>query len=706
MNFIPRFIMPHEDELLFSWIIRLANANCFELRSFMAEYIFKEKKYNKLGYDCRTIFLPICQHSRVPINIQELFEKHSTFNLDGIVMSAPQQAGYINSIFRPNEPLNIISNNRITTLKYCPECAKYELKAGLIPYLHASHNLSGVNVCAKHHCVLKQFVGKWGHELEFNNSNYKDIIPIGSIEANIVYANYVISLNKINLTCNIKDIKTIVFDKLQDLHYTKKDDYKSLQDDLSQWKYKSLLTFNINSFLRAKLTSATSVLIIELIPLLMFLFPDVDELINRLQIAPVLQTYICSECGYKYVSTAVAQKDGWGCPECNMKLTPDEVFERVVETSTDGEYLVIGSSPHEYEEIALYHKKCEEVFNIKVRSFLYEGLRCNCANRIPLLEAKKTIEHDGDFEIVSFRSVSRPVSIKHKKCGYTFEYNFGHFIDSPHCKLCHSHNGQDMKPEIYRAKVKELVGDEYEVIQDFQDQDTKVVLRHKECGHEQEYWPKHFLDGQRCRKCNHAMPHDELLKLIQDYGKGRYQVIDFNKNLYTLLDTEENKEIKLSPNKIRQEIVRPTMSNIIPVKQKEHMEVLGSWDMGYQHLLQYKKEHGHVNVPKREIHQGYNLGTWCQHQRSEFVKGTLQQNRLQKLQDIGFVFDIRENEWDRRCEQYARYIQQTGSPKITRRIEFEGEKLGIWIDTQRMKKDILSPERREKLKRLNPDVFG
>ena len=706
MNFIPRFIMPYDEELLFSWIIRLADANCFELRSFIKEYISPEKKYNKLGYDCRTIFLPICQHSRIPINIQEQFEQHSTFNLDGMVMSGLQQTGYINSIFRPDEPLNILSNNKITVLRYCPECAEYEIQQGLTSYLHVSHNLPGVCVCSKHHRKLKQFTGTWSHELEFNDSNYKEIDSPNTIEADLAYAQYVAELNRTNLACNIKDIKTIVFSRLQELNYSSKDDYQSLQNAISKWEYKSLLVVDVNNFLRGKLSSTVNISLIEIIPLLMFLFPNVYDLIEKLRIKPVLHTFICPECGHQYVATKLSQKQGWGCPECNMKLTPDEVFERIVEISTDGEYLVEGASPHEYSEIALYHKKCETVFNMNVRSFLYEGVRCNCANRMPLIDAKKTIEKNGEFEIVRFYSASRPVSIRHKKCGHTFEYNFGHFSNNPQCKLCHSHNGQEMQPEVYRAKVKELVGEEYIVVQDFQSRDKKVVLRHTACGHEQEYWPKHFLDGQRCRHCHNTMSHEELLSLIQEYGQGRYKVVDYNKNLYTLLDTENNTEIKLSPNKIRQEITRPTMSDILPVKQKKRIKLLGSWDIGFQHLSQYKEEYGHVNVPKRKVYKGYNLGTWCQRQRSEFVKGILHKNRTKKLREIGFEFDVREGEWNRRYEQYARHIQQTGSPEIARRVEFEGDKLGMWVDTQRRNKNKLSPERRNKLKRLNPDMFG
>lgn len=64
----------------------------------------------------------------------------------------------------------------------------------------------------------------------------------------------------------------------------------------------------------------------------------------------------------------------------------------------------------------------------------------------------------------------------------------------------------------------------------------------------------------------------------------------------------------------------------------------------------------------------------------------LSRDRIKKLDEIGFVFDLLENEWNRRYEQYKRYIKETKTSYIPRRFIYEEEKLGAWVDTQ--KKDI------------------
>ena len=65
------------------------------------------------------------------------------------------------------------------------------------------------------------------------------------------------------------------------------------------------------------------------------------------------------------------------------------------------------------------------------------------------------------------------------------------------------------------------------------------------------------------------------------------------------------------------------------------------WDDRYNELVDYKKENGHANPPKREG----RLGTWCHNQRKLFQnqfsstgKATLFPYQEEKLAKIGFLF--------------------------------------------------------------------
>ena len=79
----------------------------------------------------------------------------------------------------------------------------------------------------------------------------------------------------------------------------------------------------------------------------------------------------------------------------------------------------------------------------------------------------------------------------------------------------------------------------------------------------------------------------------------------------------------------------------------------------------------------------------------------------QKLINIGYSFDPHEDEWNRRLEQYRRYVQEKGMPRISRRTDYEGEHLGAWVETQRkwVKTGKMSEQRKQKLLEINPDFF-
>ncbi len=90
----------------------------------------------------------------------------------------------------------------------------------------------------------------------------------------------------------------------------------------------------------------------------------------------------------------------------------------------------------------------------------------------------------------------------------------------------------------------------------------------------------------------------------------------------------------------------------------------------------------------------------AQKQRMMYKKGELSAEHFEKLQSVGFIFDLAEDDWDWHFEQYKRYINENnGNSYILQRMDYEGDSLGAWMNRQRMlyKKGELSAERFEKL---------
>lgn len=78
----------------------------------------------------------------------------------------------------------------------------------------------------------------------------------------------------------------------------------------------------------------------------------------------------------------------------------------------------------------------------------------------------------------------------------------------------------------------------------------------------------------------------------------------------------------------------------ITPKQVERMQALGvqwdpleaQWLAKYLELVEFKKKHGHCNVPSKSKS---NLGWWLRDQRRHFGNGTLQVDRRKRLETMG-----------------------------------------------------------------------
>lgn len=66
-----------------------------------------------------------------------------------------------------------------------------------------------------------------------------------------------------------------------------------------------------------------------------------------------------------------------------------------------------------------------------------------------------------------------------------------------------------------------------------------------------------------------------------------------------------------------------------------------SFNKGLEETLRYKEQHGAANAPSNyKTPDGFNLGAWQDKQRQIFRTGKLEQDRIKKFEEIGFVQNI------------------------------------------------------------------
>jgi superfamily II DNA or RNA helicase len=155
-------------------------------------------------------------------------------------------------------------------------------------------------------------------------------------------------------------------------------------------------------------------------------------------------------------------------------------------------------------------------------------------------------------------------------------------------------------------------------------------------------------------------------------------------------------------NSLRNKLRRGAIS---PERVKQLTEMGFSWDRptevweeSFRALLAYKEAHGDCNVPLRWS-PNKKLGLWVQTQRRR--RASLDEGRIRRLEEAGFVWDTRTAEWERNYRNLAAYREEKGNCLVPAQTE-----LGRWVDSQRREfaKDRMSQERLARLGQLGLEL--
>lgn len=116
----------------------------------------------------------------------------------------------------------------------------------------------------------------------------------------------------------------------------------------------------------------------------------------------------------------------------------------------------------------------------------------------------------------------------------------------------------------------------------------------------------------------------------------------------------------------------------------------GKWDKRYRELIEYKREYGHCNVPKR-FQDNKQLAAWVIHQRvqhKKFLAGKpsqINQERIIFLEKIDFKWtpDLRlHDKWRQRFQELVEFKKRYNHCNVPRKYH-ENKPLGWWVCNQR-----------------------
>lgn len=699
-NFISFITEPYPDELLYSWIIRLANTNEMPVQMFYKNYFEQaiKRKQFEIPVDIRRGYLNFYNSLHTEDSPIELYLKMSTLPFEALAFPPKLQIKLVNNIFRKESRINLPKNYFIPEIHMCKECMKEDVKQFGELYIHRSHQLSGVCVCHKHHTPL--FSHKKNSSCVYDYEKLEKVPLEKSYQEECEYADYSHKLLDAGIQSNSNDIVQIIFDALGIERSNKKEAIERINQILKNRK--PITSYSLWS------RNDSIFPIKELLQVLQYLYPNPEDLMPKINEYKLIVEKHCDKCGKVYYTTEQAIIDGWGCTFCDDELDEKTLIRRLIKIGGNNAYSVKRFLDTKGKKnISLHHKDCSQDFEVSINDFVFRHTRCKCGQNLQRKEAEKRMKKHPGYELLQFSGASHPATFLHKTCGNIFEkVAFRDFEETPKCPHC------DLlvriTPEVYREKVKALVGDEYTVIDDVFNIDGRVNIRHNKCGDIQNYKAYDFLLGSRCTKCYSKASDKKLKAMLIEYADDRYEIIGKDKHRIYLYDHVEKREIRLFGKQIVQELLRPTPSPILPTDKCLKIEkALNTFDHWYMLCEEYKKEFGNLCVGRDEKYQGHALGYWCSETRIAYNKRELPQEQIDLLNKIDFVWDAVFYYWNKRFEEYKEYVKETNNYFPPVDCIYNGNKVGQWFLGQRKerKRGRLNPTYEKILLEYNPEFF-
>jgi hypothetical protein len=123
------------------------------------------------------------------------------------------------------------------------------------------------------------------------------------------------------------------------------------------------------------------------------------------------------------------------------------------------------------------------------------------------------------------------------------------------------------------------------------------------------------------------------------------------------------------------------------------------WSTMFAALAGFKKQHGHLRVP-RDCKHG-QLAMWVVEVRRRKRKGLLDRRRVGQLDALGFAWEPLEQHWDEMFSALQRYRAQHGHCRVPRNSA-EHPKLAEWVRKQRKlwRRNTLKPTYVERLDKI------
>ena len=220
------------------------------------------------------------------------------------------------------------------------------------------------------------------------------------------------------------------------------------------------------------------------------------------------------------------------------KITKD-VLQKKSNDKYNNEYLIIGDPLGYLKNVEIKHLTCGTIFETTPDAHIKnKGGNCFHCFTITTKKMQEMSDeiHNFEYEILGeYKGYIKKVKIRHKICGNIFLQDYDNHIGKKHgCPEC---NGTHiLSKEILQERSDKKYNGEYEILGNYINNHTHILIKHKICDHEFNQLPNNHL-RRKCPKC-YGTPkktNDEFQKESNLVHNNEYELVGDYKDTHSLI---------------------------------------------------------------------------------------------------------------------------------------------------------------------------
>lgn len=219
-----------------------------------------------------------------------------------------------------------------------------------------------------------------------------------------------------------------------------------------------------------------------------------------------------------------------------MRKTTEMFIKELEELKGEKQYQVIGEYKGNKEKIEVIHLKCGYHWNVLPINILNKNRECPKCNNCVKDKDTKYFKNEvfekvnNEYTVLGeYKGALKKIEMRHEKCKKTYKVTPHDFLSGGNrCPYCNGN--KKLTTDEFKNKVKKLEGEEYTILGQYINTDTKIKIKHNICNHVFEMTPYKFLRrNQRCPICRKSKGEQAIKKFLEKYNisfKMEYQFDD------------------------------------------------------------------------------------------------------------------------------------------------------------------------------------